>query len=125
MLETILLVVAAAVAVMLLLWRYAPSTREPRRPRWGVGAAVVTAGAVLYNSGLLPKATVCLLAVGTFTILSNRSRFWQVVGLCIVEAGVHLALPHLPLVAEAGILAALVLAVWLLLETGKEKEVGA
>ncbi|HYF94900.1 MAG TPA: proton-conducting transporter membrane subunit [Symbiobacteriaceae bacterium] len=111
-----LALVGRALIIPLLLWRY-PTKDQSGYP---LGAALFAgaaawAAAWRWAPAVAPSftpAAAILLAVGTWAILAQRR---TVLGICLVENGVHLALPSLGLSAESGLFIALILAVWLLL----------
>lgn len=85
---------------------------------WYMALGGVAAGALGFVVPFVPPPAAVLLAVGTWIILTHRDRVRQVLGIGVVENGIHLLLPELGLAAEAALLGALVVAVWLLLGSG-------
>ena len=129
------LVTLAVQAVLLpaLIYRYARHTApaEVDGLPFGRGVAGALAAACLalaaadlyapvigLNSPLLPWAGA-LIGAGSWGVSTHRDLLKGILSFCVIQNGVHLALggmaPHLPLSAELGLQAAVLLAVWLLL----------
>lgn len=69
------------------------------------------------------QIAAAILAVGSWTLLAHRDVAKTVIGVCLVENSVHLALvslaPSLPETGEVGIVTDVILAVWLLLAVAR------
>lgn len=126
-----------------LIWRLTPGEAGTRPAAIPTGALVAgtAAFALLQAFGpwlleglhsalpLAVPAAAGLMTMALWLTAAERDTLRTVLSLCLLENGVHLALaalaPHLPLSAEAGLLAVLVLAVWLLLVAARQAEVAS
>mgnify|MGYP005835864781 FL=1 len=133
--------VTKAIIVPWLLWRSTEGSDHEMRPLIGFGPSavlVIVLTAVMYKlththaglfinigGGLARLAETNLavaftvFALGLYAILSRRDAVKTVIGLCLLENGVHLSLvslaPTIKETALAGIATEVVVTVWLLL----------
>jgi hydrogenase-4 membrane subunit HyfE len=132
---TVLVTVAQGVILAGLLWWHGRHGAEEGGPAFGpavIGAVLLGMAALYACQRLDPLVTMgaALAAVGAWTLLTHRDPFKLVMSICLAENGVHAVLvglaPQLPETVEVAIAAAVILAVWLLLFTGRRlKGVGA
>lgn len=142
LLWSLTVLLSKAIVIPYLLWRYLKTveTNElgavlPARLS-GFVAMIVVAGfygmAYSYYPSLMPNsdlsgqpfhinmaAAAAIMALGLFTILNRRHALKTVIGLCLLENGVHMSLvslaPSIPETAMIGVVTDVVVSVWLLL----------
>jgi len=144
--SAVTVLVAQAVILPLLVMRYArqgaPAEQQPPRMGYLWAGALTLAGFVagefLFPVLLegIPGATahvphglaggVALVVASLWTILGHRDMLKVVLGVCVLENGVHLLMaaiaPTVPELAAVGATLAVIVAVWLLLLVGRRAE---
>lgn len=142
LLWSLTVLISKAVVIPYLLWRYLKTvdsdelgTILPARLS-GVVAVVIAAGffwltyiyyPLLTPGGELSKqpfqfnmsAAAAIMAVGLYALLNRRHAVKVVIGLCLLENGVHMSLvslaPSIPETAMIGVVTDVVISVWMLL----------
>ncbi|MGA8943959.1 MAG: NADH-quinone oxidoreductase subunit K [Thermoactinomyces sp.] len=142
LLWSLTVLISKVVIIPCLLWRYLKKVDSNElgtilpAPLSIVIGIVVTAGSfgvtylyypLLTLGGELSKqpfhinmsAAVAIMAVGLYALLNRRHAVKAVIGLCLLENGVHMSLvslaPSIPETAMIGIVTDVVISVWMLL----------